>query len=226
MGTKIEWCDEVWNPVWGCHNNCPYCYAKSIAKRFGKTQDEKDFIPHWKESNFNKRFARSVKRVFVNSMSDIIYWDIEWMVKVIERIKIMPNIQFIFLTKGGVDAYGAHCYPKNCVLGFTAERQDDIPTVFAHGVPLLLNIEPILEPFTARYPRDIRQFDAFDWIIIGAETGNRKGKPIPELSWYESLISDKTFIKPSLRDITPDALYVQNHISNENSAVDVLGMGK
>lgn len=32
--TKIEWCDITWNPVWGCKNNCSYCYARKIAKRF------------------------------------------------------------------------------------------------------------------------------------------------------------------------------------------------
>ena len=33
--TGIEWCDSTWNPVTGCLNNCHYCYAKSIATRFG-----------------------------------------------------------------------------------------------------------------------------------------------------------------------------------------------
>lgn len=33
--TKIEWCDSTWNPVTGCLNSCPYCYAKKIANRFG-----------------------------------------------------------------------------------------------------------------------------------------------------------------------------------------------
>jgi DNA repair photolyase len=32
--TKIDWCTHVWNPVWGCENNCPYCYARKISKRF------------------------------------------------------------------------------------------------------------------------------------------------------------------------------------------------
>ncbi len=31
--TKIEWCDSSWNPVTGCYNNCPYCYARRIANR-------------------------------------------------------------------------------------------------------------------------------------------------------------------------------------------------
>lgn len=34
--TKIDWCDSSWNPVTGCLNNCEYCYARGIAKRFGE----------------------------------------------------------------------------------------------------------------------------------------------------------------------------------------------
>lgn len=34
--TKIEWADYTWNPVTGCLHNCPYCYAKRIAKRFSR----------------------------------------------------------------------------------------------------------------------------------------------------------------------------------------------
>lgn len=33
--TKIEWADSTWNPVTGCLHNCPYCYARGIANRFG-----------------------------------------------------------------------------------------------------------------------------------------------------------------------------------------------
>lgn len=33
--TKIEWCDSSWNPITGCLHNCPYCYARAIANRFG-----------------------------------------------------------------------------------------------------------------------------------------------------------------------------------------------
>jgi hypothetical protein len=31
---KIDWTDFTWNPVTGCYNNCPYCYARRIAGRF------------------------------------------------------------------------------------------------------------------------------------------------------------------------------------------------
>lgn len=29
--SKIEWTDSTYNPVTGCYNNCPYCYAHRIA---------------------------------------------------------------------------------------------------------------------------------------------------------------------------------------------------
>lgn len=32
--TKIEWADSTWNPVTGCYHGCPYCYARTTARRF------------------------------------------------------------------------------------------------------------------------------------------------------------------------------------------------
>ena len=202
MPTKIEWCDEVWNPVWGCKNNCPYCYAKSIAHRFGKTDEEKNFVPTWREGALNKRFTKSTKRVFVNSMSDIMYWEREWMDRVISRIRTMPQIQFIFLTKGGYNAYAGYEFPDNVVCGITITKPSSFPikTIgrFFPDKYWLLNIEPILEPFNSGYVADNAK--DFDWIIVGAETGNCKDKVIPERYWFEWLLKYKTplFIKPSL----------------------------
>lgn len=36
--TNIEWCDYTWNPVTGCLHGCSYCYARRMAKRFGKSK--------------------------------------------------------------------------------------------------------------------------------------------------------------------------------------------
>ncbi|HPS31051.1 MAG TPA: DUF5131 family protein, partial [bacterium] len=63
--TKIEWCDWTWNPVWGCLNNCPYCYARSIAKRFGKQIcGRDDFQPTWIEKNFQKPIPKNATHIF------------------------------------------------------------------------------------------------------------------------------------------------------------------
>ena len=46
-----------------------------------------------------------------------------------------------------------------------------------------------------------------DWVIIGAETGHRKGKVIPERKWIEHIVRDANescipvFMKESIREI-------------------------
>ncbi|MFA7025867.1 MAG: DUF5131 family protein [Candidatus Cloacimonadaceae bacterium] len=219
--TKIEWADEVWNPVWGCFNHCPYCYASKIAKRFGQTQEQRDFIPSWREDNYNRPFAKSTKRVFVNSMSDPMYWFPAWMEFVLERIRQHPEIQFIFLTKGGFRVYRElydSIYPENVILGITVTRPEDLPQqeigCFWPGSKWLINIEPMLSTFTLAYAWDM--IKEYDWIIIGAETGNRKEKVIPHLEWYMYLLNQTiipVFMKPSLDKYTPKELIRREYIS-------------
>lgn len=46
--TKIEWCDQTWNPMTGCLHECKYCYARKIAKRFGGNDTyEHDRAENW-----------------------------------------------------------------------------------------------------------------------------------------------------------------------------------
>jgi protein gp37 len=78
--TKIQWTDQVWNPVTGCTKisaGCKHCYAETIANRrlphggftdrpFTEVRchtDRLDAPLHWKKP----------RRVFVNSMSDLFH---------------------------------------------------------------------------------------------------------------------------------------------------------
>jgi len=70
-GTK-EWADHNINCIKGCSNNCKYCYAKIIAKRFGRCTEET-----WKEIEIrkdvlNKAFRKYNGRVMFPSSHDII----------------------------------------------------------------------------------------------------------------------------------------------------------
>lgn len=38
--TKIDWAEASWSPVTGCRHDCPYCYARSMTKRFGTWPDD------------------------------------------------------------------------------------------------------------------------------------------------------------------------------------------
>ena len=78
---------------------------------------------------------------------------------------------------------------------------------FCGKAKTFVSIEPIFAPFTGLNYFDTPPEQRVDWIIVGAETGNRKGKIIPEKSWIDELAycsaQQKTpiFMKSSLRGI-------------------------
>ena len=208
--TKIEWADYVWNPIWGCLKQppCEYCYARKIAKRFAdiKAKNEyaycynhrifcqflqiKDqltqFRPTFLHSNFNEKFPQEPARIFVGSMSEIGFWEIEWTQKILKKIEDTLQHTFIFLTKFP-RVYERYHFPQNCWLGTTityGERRDiilkrlKVPNLkFISFEPLLsqINIEDFFDDETL-FP---------DWIIIGAQTN--PWRP-PRLEWIESII--------------------------------------
>lgn len=206
--TKIEWCDEVWNPVWGCYNNCPYCYARKIAKRFAKKIAEKEFKHHckknptkkwipdylnglqnfeptWIQSNFDKPFPKKPSIIFVNSMSDVDSWQLNWLEKVQKRIIENKKHLFVFLTKSPLEYRKIRMETMdNVMLGITITNNKQIPMIAKYALYDFLNIEPIQEII------DISALTRIPgWIILGAETGNRKGKAIPEHAWIQSIIN-------------------------------------
>lgn len=70
-GTK-EWADHNVNCIKGCFNDCKYCYAKMMAKRFGRCTDQT-----WKEMEVNegiisKTFGKYSGRVMFPSSHDIV----------------------------------------------------------------------------------------------------------------------------------------------------------
>ena len=70
-GTK-EWADHNVNCVKGCFNDCRYCYAKIMGKRFGRCTEK-----NWKEMEVNvstlkKTFRKYKGRVMFPSSHDIV----------------------------------------------------------------------------------------------------------------------------------------------------------
>ena len=217
----------TWNPCWGCRNKCPYCYARAIAKRFWKKRymEEVDyqfklhpdwvwtgdhllglqsFKPTWLESKYNKKFPKKPQRIFVGSMSEIYYWEEEWIEKVIEKVKQYPQHTFQFLTRYP-EVYDNYIWPKNCWLGLTITKEEDkkrgIPYLFITTCNItFVSVEPLLgkvDPIAFSNAN-------IDWVIIGAETGNRKDKIVPNRSWVFDILDfcNKTntplFIKDNL----------------------------
>jgi DNA repair photolyase len=68
----MEWAEHTINCISGCANDCRYCYAKMIAKRFGRKTDES-----WKEMEIRKKdveknYGKYNGRVMFPSSHDII----------------------------------------------------------------------------------------------------------------------------------------------------------
>ena len=67
------------------------------------------------------------------------------------------------------------------------------------GRKIFLSVEPLLDEIElTAYP---------DWLIIGAETGNRKGRVIPRQVWIDNIVDDceitgmPVWMKDNLKDI-------------------------
>jgi len=197
----------TWNPVVGCKRNCNYCYAREMNTRFRFIKFWNE--PEWKENNFRKRFPQKPQKIFIGSMSEIYYWKAKWMEKVIDKIKHYPQHVFQFLTKSP-EIYKGWVFPKNCWLGVTItdnEMLHNIAATFNYKNSIkFISIEPILEYIGLK---DLSYPDNFDWVILGAETGNRKGKIIPKKVWIENIVdycrckNIPAYLKNSLREIYP-----------------------
>jgi protein gp37 len=199
--TRIEWCDFTWNPVVGCTHGCPYCYARRMARRFwGDTT----FRPRWADKNFARKMPKQPSRIFVNSMSDPADWEQAWTMTVLARIREHPEHRFLFLTKRPW-VYHRDQYPENCWLGVTATTEEEVKrrqqmlTLSNQERLRFLSIEPIAE----RISPTLIDRETIRWLIVGAETGNRRGKVVPRREWIEALrtCGVPVFEKESLRRI-------------------------
>ena len=216
MKNKIGWCNTTWNPVWGCLNHCEYCYARGIAKRFGGVKAEQEyyshywgnkrcakgtnkayierlgndlrkFIPTFLYGQYFKRFPEKPQRIFVGSMSEIAHWNEEWMKKVLYRIAQYPQHIFQFLTKfPGV--YLLYKFPVNCWLGITITDTKNYDYLEYEKFKIsnpnnlkFISFEPLLNEISIN-------LENIDWVILGAETGNRKDRVFAKRCWIESIL--------------------------------------
>jgi protein gp37 len=92
---------------------------------------------------------------------------------------------------------------SNAWVGTTVERGEAL-----RRVPWLrkIKIPPVrfvsFEPLHSDIVKDYREFQGIDWLIIGAETGNRKGRIVPKEAWIQSILklADRLKIPVFMKD--------------------------
>lgn len=148
--------------------------------------------------------------IFVCSMADLFgdWVPEDWILRVFAACMTYPQHNYLFLTKypqryQELLNKGLLPSASNFWYGSTATcTTSDVFT--SNKVNTFVSIEPILEPIAGTF--------SVNWVIIGAETGNRKGKVIPERSWIKNLVeayhnaSIPVFLKNSLSNIMQDDL--------------------
>lgn len=70
-GTR-EWADHNVNCILGCQNNCRYCYAKLMARRFRRATDETWPIMTIRQKVLDRSFGKMTGRVMFPSSHDIV----------------------------------------------------------------------------------------------------------------------------------------------------------
>lgn len=157
------------------------------------------------------------QNIFVCSMADLFgrWVPDSWIDSVLTACLAAPQHRYLFLTKNPVRY--AQLGVKNILIdgdrfwyGSSTPRHNDRaffsrPSPESHGryFRSFLSIEPMLERFGKCDERG--SVAVTDWVIVGAETGNRKDKVIPQKEWILELAEEcdkrkkPIFMKESLR---------------------------
>lgn len=150
--------------------------------------------------------------IFVCSMADLFgeWVPDEWIFKVFEACKSAAGHRYLFLTKNP-SRYGrlaeAGLLPEGDAFWYGSTVTDPfMPAFWSENYHTFVSIEPILQSF-GMAERAGGIVDKTAWAIIGAESGNRKGKVVPEFEWIEGLVhafherGKPVFMKGSLEPI-------------------------
>lgn len=236
--TKIDWCNSTWNPVTGCLHSCEYCYARGIANRFGFHASEPDinervlleipvsggkkvpypfdFKPTFHKYRLGEYLWKKGRNIFVCSMADLFgsWVPEEWIMEVLEACKTAPQHNYLFLTKNSeryieLESERKLPWADNFWFGTSVTKLSDKYAWFREKkFHWFLSVEPMLEDLGEMAPDSAKP----EWIIVGAETGNRKDKVIPKREWIESLVAEcrkyniPIFMKASLETIWGEPL--------------------
>lgn len=207
--TKIEWSDMTWNPVTGCLHGCPYCYARKIAERFGDRYAGDDLHVIYKETMGGPypygfaptlhymRLAEPARKtsgrtIFVCSMADLFgdWVPDAWIKDVFKACEAAPQHRYLFLTKNGGRYEQVGLLPNNNNFWYGTTRTGAGANALESGASdcdnNFLSIEPLLAPI-GKETLDAIEF--WGWVIIGAETGNRKDKVTPKKEWIEEIVA-------------------------------------
>ena len=164
------------------------------------------------------------RTIFVCSMADLFgdWVPDEWIAQVFQACEAAPQHRYMFLTKNPARfkrlRENGIKLQNGCWIGTSvtrdAEQADQYTGRTGHlsenwdtTAKWFVSVEPMLERMSRK---SIENLTAMHWVIVGAETGNRKGKIVPQKGWIDEIVEEckrcrtPIFMKESLRDLMGD----------------------
>ena len=212
----------------------PYAYLALHPSNVGAYKPVRSPYPYGFDPTFHryrlangKRSPAFIKKpsvIFVGDMADIFgAWVPDWWLEdVVAACAAAPQHHYLFLTKNpkGYDRLnylldmeydrGNNNNNDKYLFGFTATNQKDFDeraaVVDFYLSPYYRNfvsLEPLFEPIEL----DGLGREGIEWVIVGADTSNKKDKIIPKREWVENIVNDcyfygvPVFLKNNLRDV-------------------------
>ena len=174
------------NPVVGCPIGCRFCYARRIAERHAMTEDFS--VPRFFPHRLRALSKRKGTVFFLDSMSDVAFWEREWLDEVMSVVRDNPQHEYMLLTKrpdrlAGTDAMAGMRW---LWLGTTVTCDEDAWRLDAlreisvgHRI---VSFEPLLG--------DVGQLglDGIEWAMIGEETGPEAHLHPVDPGWVEGIV--------------------------------------
>lgn len=129
------------------------------------------------------------RNIFVGSMTDLFgaWVPTRWIVEVLDACLAAPQHNYLFLTKNPqryleLDKVALLPRRDNFWYGVTATEEGQT-YFFSDQHKTFVSVEPMTGPL---HPGEDGLLT--DWVIVGAETGPRKDKVVPERAWVEDLL--------------------------------------
>lgn len=157
--------------------------------------------------------------IFVCSMADLFGdWVPDEIIRqVLQAARKAPWHRYLFLTKNparyekippewfdGIDAWLGTTVTSNADLRRGSSRIEALSDTWNKGLNWFVSVEPLLEEMDEN---SLEQIGCMDWVIIGAESGTRPEKVVPEKGWIDA-IAEKcahydvpVFMKQSVAEI-------------------------